>query len=276
MAIYINPELVYVSLKRLGSREQVGKKHLERTSVLMYFLAFDATCNFFETKVLDFNPDSLDGKNCRRQFEVEFTKSILLERTQDNLKQVIELGKINVNGTSPEQRISSNFFSVPIKKSSGQKEPYYYPRRPSAPLLKMGFAATGKKWGIEYHDDWQLNMPVFLSDIKEATPFLDLALFICRDCSFDDKAIEIFSVIGGQLKKRFTKKMVDYWVGKIDKEKVMARHIENPFVSYYASLASVHKDDAAFPTGYEQMKKVDLIDHILYLEKILSANKIKY
>jgi len=276
MTKYLNPEFVSRSFKRLSSRKRTGKTHLERTSALMYFLAIDATCKHFNVNSLDLNPNSLEGKNNRKQVELEFTKLVLVEKSQDSLKQVIELGKIDIGGTNPEKRISSNFFTVPLKKASGQKEPYYYPRRPSAPLLKMGPTATDKKWGIKYHEDWSSNFPVLLSEIKDPTPTLDLAIFVCRDCGFDDKAIEIFSDISEQIRKRFTKEMADYWISKIDKEKIMARHIEEPFVSQYASFASLNKGDLTSLTRYEQMKKSELIDRILSLEKILDENKIEY
>lgn len=77
----------------------------------------------FDVADLDLNPDSLEGKDNRKQVEVEYTKTDLLEKTRDDFKQVTELGKIDVGGTTPEKRISSNFFTVPLKKASGQKEP---------------------------------------------------------------------------------------------------------------------------------------------------------
>jgi hypothetical protein len=278
MTKYFDPEFVSRSFKRLASRKRGGKTHLERTSVLMYFLAIDAALKHFDVNILDLNPDSLDGKNNRKQVELEFTRLVLIDKSQYILKQVNELGKINTGGTNPEKRISSNFFTVPLKKASGQNEPYYYPRRPSAPLLKMGPAATNKKWGIQYHNDWSLNFPVLLSEVKYPTSALDLAIFVCRDCQFDDEAIEIFSILNEQLRKRFTKKMADYWVSKIDKEKIMASHIngQNPFINHHLSFASVHKEDALPSSEYQQMKKADLIEHIFRLEKILSENKIEH
>lgn len=276
MTKYLNPEFVCRSFKRLSSRKRTGKTHLERTSALLYFLAIDATCKYFDVDSLDLNPSSLDGKNNRKQVELEFTKLVIIEKSLNNLKQVIELGKIDIGGTNPEKRISSNFFTVPLKKASGQKEPYYYPRRPSAPLLKMGPAATDNKWGIKYHDDWSSNFPVLLSEIKDPTPILDLAIFVCRDCRFDDKSVEIFSSVGEQLRMRFTEKLANYWISKINKEKIMARNVENPFINHYASFASFYKEDVASSNRYEQMKKAELIDRIFCLEKILNENKIKY
>jgi len=276
MKKYINPKLVCCSFKRLSSRKKTGKTHLERTSVLMYFLAIDATCKHFGINSLDLNPNSLDGKNNRKQVELEFTKLVLIEKSRESLKQVIELGKIDVGGTNPEKRISSNFFTVPLKKASSQQDPYYYPRRPSAPLLKMGRAATGKVWGIEYHDNWESNFPVLLAEIKDPTPILDLAIFVCRDCRFDNNASEIITAIGDQLRKKFTKKMADYWISKIEKEKIMARHLENAFIDHYASFVNTYEVSPVNLNIYEQMNKAELIDRILHLEAILNENKITY
>lgn len=275
MPKYLNPDLVCSSFRRLSSRERTGKKHLERTSVLMYFLSFDATCKFFGTKILDFNPDSLDGKNCRRQFEVEFIRMVLIEQTRDNLKQVIELGKIDENGTNPGQRISSNFFSVPVKKSSDHKEPFNYPSRPPAPVLQMGPVATGKKWGIEYFNGWQQNLPKLLSEIKEPTPFLDLAIFICRGCDFDD-GDDVISAVSKQLRIRFTKELAEYWILKMEREKIMIKNFENPYIDHYSSFARKYNDSLTAVDKYKAMKKEELIDRIVYLESILSKHNITH
>ena len=166
MAKYLNSELVCKSFERLSSQITTGKSHLERTSVLMVFFAVNAACKNLDVDSLDLNPATLQGRNTRKSVELEFTKLVLVGNTHGGIKQVIELGKIDEDGTSPEKRISSNFLTVPLKRASDQTAPYYYPRRPKAPLLKMGPAATGRKWGIDYHDDWMSNFFVMLTTIK--------------------------------------------------------------------------------------------------------------
>jgi hypothetical protein len=178
---FLSTELVSKCFQRLSARERGGKKHLERTSALLYFLAFDATCKFFEVDALDFTPETLIGKNHRRQFELEFVRLAVLERNQDQLKQVTEFGKIDINGTIPEQRISSNFFSVPVKKASTRTDAALYPNRPKAPVLSMGVFATGKPWGVTLYEKWQTNLPKLLSEIRYSTPNIDLAIFAVRD-----------------------------------------------------------------------------------------------
>jgi hypothetical protein len=275
MAKYLNPELVCRSFKRLSSRKRTGKTPKERTSALMYFLSIDATCKHFGLEVLDLNPDSLEGKNSRKQIELEYSKLVLVENINGNTKQVTELGKIDVSGSTPEKRISSNFFTVPLKKASGQSAPYHYPKRPDAPLLKMGPAATGEKWGVRHHDAWANNFPVLLSEIKDPTPSLDLAIFILRDCKWgNNNAVDVIAAITDQLRNRFTKSISDFWVSKIEKEKILAHHLDNPFTDNYASFLNYFEEDTPVSKTYEQMNKPELIDRIYCLEKLLNENGI--
>ncbi len=274
MSKYLNSEHVCSAFTRLSSRNNTGKTHMERTSILMYFLAVDATCKHFGVDVLDLDPVSLEGKNYRKHMELEFVKLVLVENTSTGPKQVIQLGKIDVSGTSPEKRISSNFFTVPLKKASGQVDPYYYPRRPAAPILKMGPAATGRKWGIGYHDDWKLNFLALLTEIKSPTPLMDLAIFVCRSCAFEDSTVDFILAFREQLKKRFTDKIVDFWMHRIAKEKVLARPIDNLFSDHYSSFVTTYKEGPTSTKRYDQMKKSELIDLIHQLEsKLRTAEK---
>jgi hypothetical protein len=272
MAKYLKPELVHDAFARLSSRNNAGKLHKERTSVLLYFLAVDAACKYFDVSSLDLNPNSLEGRQNRKQVELEFTKLVLVEHSQDVLKQVTELGKLDASATSPEKRISSNFFTVPLKKATDQVAPYYYPRRPAAPVLKMGAAATGIKWGISHHENWRTNLLALLVDIKSPTHFLDLAIFACRDCAFDDSVIELVPAFEEQIQKHFTKNMADFWVSKIQKEIKLARHIDVPFIDHYSSFSRFYKQDQLQPKRYERMSKTELIDRIHKLESMLGAS----
>ena len=83
-------------------------------------------------------------------------------------------------------RISSNFFTVPLKKGSQSAKVYFYPNRP-VPVLKLGQVATGITWGISYFEDWIKNLPELLVDVKSSSPFTDLAVFVLKDFNFDSK-----------------------------------------------------------------------------------------
>lgn len=269
MSKYLSQELVCKSFERLHSRNTTGKTHMERTSALMYFLSVDAAFKHFGVSNLDLNPESLEGKNSRKQVELEFTRLVLVGNSPDGVRQVTELGKIDEAGTHPEKRISSNFLTVPLKKASNQATPFYYPSRPKFPLFKMGLAATGKQWGISFHDNWMSNFLAILTTIKGSTPSLDLAVFVCRDSAIDDGAVDISSALEEQLKKRFTKDLAVFWIQRIEKEKVLVRRAEVPFADHHAPFASFYKQAPAPIKRYEQMKKSELIDRIHQLESML-------
>jgi hypothetical protein len=271
MAKYLSQELVCKSFGRLSSRNTTGKTHMERTSALMYFLSVDAAFKHFRVSSLDLNPDSLEGKNSRKQVELEFTRLVLVGNSRGVIRQVTELGKIEDAGTQPEKRISSNFLTVPLKKASNHTTPFYYPSRPKHPLFKMGFAATGRQWGVSFHDNWMSNFLAILTTIKGSTPSLDLAVFVCRDCAIDDGAADIYTALEEQLKKRFTGNLADFWIQRIEKEKVMARGVEASFADHHAPFASFYKQPPAPVKRYEQMKKSELIDRIHQLESVLGT-----
>jgi hypothetical protein len=274
MSKFLSPDLISKCFGRLSAREAGGKKHLERTSALLYFLAFDATCKHFEIKSLDFTPETLQGRNHRKQFELEFAKLAVLERSTDILKQVTELGRIDLNGTSPEQRISSNFFSVPVKKASTRNEAYLYPNRPKAPVLSMGKATTEIPWGVGRYNHWQLNFPKLLSEIKYPTPNIDLALFAIRDVRIRQESEDIFSVMLESLRSKFTIELCEYFSGKFEKEKIFANHLNQAFSGHYKNFVNDYVEEKIQSTNYKSMKKEDLIERILFLENELKKNNI--
>lgn len=276
MSKYLNPDLVCLSFKRLASRERTGKIHKERTSALMIFLAFDATCKFFHVNELDLNPNSNDGKLQRDHIALEYNKLVLLDNSFGNLKHVVELGKIDIGGRNPDSRFSSNFLTVPLKKASEQKEPYAYPRRPSMPVLQLGAITPSMIWGITYHDDWASSFQGLLSNVRDSTPLLDLAIFVCRDCKINENATELIPSLADQLGTRFTKDVAEFWIFCIKKEKILARHTDMLFVNHHTRFANSCADSLTQSNKYHNMNKSDLIERILALEAILDNNDIEY
>jgi hypothetical protein len=272
--MYINSDQVAISFKRLSSRKESGKTHLERTSVLMYFLAFDAVCKSSGYNRLDLNPEKTDGKSNRKAIELEFTKLVLLERSRKSIVQVSELGKVDCNAKDPEKRISSNFLTVPLKKASEQTDPYFYPKRPAAPLMGLGHPATGLKWGLGYSKDWEVNLPKLFSDIKDSTPFTDLAIFVFRDTWFPDNTSDYIQALSLCIIERFTSELAKFWVDRIEKEKVLVRHISSPFSIVHQPFAKPSKTTSSRDLG--SIKKEYLIDHIVYLENVLTVNNIDF
>lgn len=276
MAKFFSCDLVSIAFKRLSSRKREGKSHLERTSALMYFFAVDAACKELGVSSFDMNPDSLDGKNNRKQVELEFTKLVLVKSSADGILQVVELGRVEFGGTSPEKRISSNFFTVPLKKASGQKDPYSYPQRPKAPLLKMGLTSTGMKWGIQSHENWQSNFPLLLTEIRDATPHLDLAIFLLRDQSIDDASPDVINALKTGLEKRFSNDVAEYFIQKITRETLFARHIDNPFSDYYFQFSETYENESVTSPSYGTMTRTELVERILELEGLLRNNGINF
>jgi len=260
-----------MSFEKLSSRDMVGKTHMERTSALMYFLSVDAALKHFDATMLDLNPDNLNGINSRKQVELEFTKLVLVGNSASGLGQVTELGKIEWGGNPPEKRISSNFFTVPVKKASNQTAPFYYPSRPTnSALFKMGQAATGKQWGICFHDDWKSNFLRILASVKSSTPSLDFAVFVCRDLPIDIEDLDIFTALEKLLKKKFTKNFADYWKTRIDKEKILARNIESPFAQKYSQFTTSYTQPRNPMKKYELMNKSQLKERIYHLESMIA------
>ena len=271
MSKYLSQEFVCESFERLSSRNKTGKTHMERTSALMYFLSIDAAFKYFDVSILDLNPDTLDGRNSRKQVELEFTRLVLVGNSHEGIRQVTELGKIEDAGSHPEKRISSNFLTVPLKKASNQTTPFYYPNRPKHPLFKMGLAATGKKWGVSLHDNWMSNFLAILTTIKGSTPLLDLAVFVCRDCVIDDGTTDIFTALKEQLKKRVTIKLAEFWIQRIEKERIISRRIQSPFADEHAPFVNVYKQAHTTVKKYSQMNKSELIARIHLLELMLQT-----
>lgn len=270
MSFYINSNQVLTSFKRLASRDAEGKLALERTSALMYFLAFDAASKKAEQSCLDLNPERTTGKNNRKSMEFEFTRLVLIGKDREKTLQISELGKFSSQKTPPEKRISSNFFTVPLKKASEQAEPFYYPGRP-AHLLQMGKAATGIKWGMRFHDDWRENLPKFLVQITGSTAFTDLAFVAVRDEALPPSATKNYlEALEFLLKERHSSELAGFWIDRLKKEKVWAQ-ISEPFSDTYEPLAKKIPVGSSAKVDEESTRR-----HIEYLEKLLTEKGIKF
>ncbi len=274
--MYFSEEQVSVSFKRLASRKQANEKktktHLERTSILMCFLAFDAICKRANRDRLDMNPDKPDGKANREAVALEFAKLVLLDHILEKISQVLELGKISFGGKHPAGRLSSNFFTVPLKKATDQTGVFVYPKRP-APMLRLGQAATGLMWGMEYHQDWKSSLPKLLSEVKNSTPFTDLAIFVMRDTELTGG--DYVQALSNAISARFSNQLAIFWVEKIKKEKLLASHIlANPFSSMHQAFA--RSAQIASENRFDAVTREQLIEYVSHLEGILKSNQIEF
>ncbi|MGE0108189.1 MAG: hypothetical protein AB7S81_00255 [Bdellovibrionales bacterium] len=211
---------------------------------------------------------------------LEFVRLVQLHNMQNGrVRQVLVLGKIETGGTSPEKRISSNFFTVPLKKASQSSKTYYYPNRP-APVMKMGNVSTGSQWGMDYYDEWKKNLPKLLSETKSNTPFTDLAVFILRNDSFDESDACLREVLSKKIALRFSEPLAVFWIRQMEAEKVFLKHANAPFQNEVSIPFSDDRTDPAINgSSKELLSALDknvLIDRILYLEKLLDAQEIEY
>jgi hypothetical protein len=260
---FIHPDQVQSSFASLASTKTQGKTHSERTSVILYFLAFDATCKRVGSSSLDFDYDKSEGINNRTYMETEFARLCLVDSHEGGTFQISELGKVSLERKSPTTRISSNFFTVPLKKASTQKDISSYPKRPPAPVLNLGKTSELTNWGITYHPSWKVSLPKLFSEVKGSTYFTDLAI-----CVFRDSEIEKGDIREGLellIAERFSKEVVDYWIDKIRKEKLFWRPTSpNLFSDCYRNALLNMALASANP--YEVFTKKQLIERILVLE----------
>lgn len=260
---FIHAGQIRASFANLATNKAQGKTHRERTSVILYFLAFDATCKRLGLKSLDFNYGKTAGKTSRDYMETEFARLSLVAHHESGTFQITELGKVTLERKSPETRISSNFFTVPLKKASTQNKVYSYPKRPSTPVLNLGRTSEDTNWGITYHPDWRENLPKLFSEAKGSTYFSDLAV-----CVFRDSEIEMGSVCDGLgllIADRFSVELAEFWTERIRKERLLWRPSSAGFFADSHTNA-LHQLAVESVNPYEVLTKKQLIEKILVLE----------
>jgi hypothetical protein len=268
--MYFTPKLIEVCFARLKSRDGGSKRGIERTSALMYFLAFDSIRK--EKKSISLNHTSVEGKSNRAALGVEYSKLITVTNLGvDRVLAAVDLGELKIID-SPEKRISSNFLTVPLKKASALTTPMPYPGRP-APLLRLGSVLlSGDSWGISLHENWEEHISIFLADRISQTPFLDFSIFVLRETEFEYKD-NIIELICEMLEKRFSNELATYLKNKISFEKRRFTYTtewfqdkkNRPFSSYSPKISE-------HCTNNNQL----LLERIQYLESLLSQNEIPF
>ena len=249
---------------------------MERTSALMYFLSLNALAKRLGETIIDLSPDTMQGQHRRRLLCIEFDKlARLAPGVAGELRQVTVLGKVDVGGTEPEKRISSNFLTVPVKKASLASDQFDYPRRPS-PVIQMGKISTGHSWGVQAHTDWQLNLPKLLSEVSSNTPFTDLGVFVSRSTSFEESDCSVCDALLAALTNRFTRSLADYWVRRIEFEKAFFSSNGPLFASSYTDAFNSHEASSEELNPLHKLSKSELLDRIRYLEGILDGAELKY
>ena len=273
MPFQLHPELIARSFERLRPIVPEGKKTGERTSALFYFLSANATSKEIGSNLIDLDPDSSRGEVNRGKIALQFAKLSLLSNTHTGvIRHVSELGSVGVGGTDPVKRISSNFLTVSLKKATLSREPDGYPKRPPAPLLSMGGVATGHKWGIQKHANWQTNLPKFLTELRTNTPFTDLAVFVCRNERFPKCPDTLEEGLVVSLGEKFTKSLADWWVGRIGLESKLFQSPGDAFTDkLHRPLAGIGERRPSASQSVDELSK-----RITYLERLLDEAGIDY
>jgi hypothetical protein len=278
--MYLSDELIEDSFHRLSSKKNIGKMSLERTSALMYFLAFDATVKKKRKSPLDFDPDTHEGQNNRATMELEFVRLVKLSSGKTGgIRQVTVLGRIESTGSAPEKRISSNFFTVPLKKASQVSMEYHYPNRP-APVFKMGENSTNLKWGIDYFDGWKKNLPQLLSETKSNTVFADLAVFVFKDTEFKLESKDFIENLDACIREKFSPQLADFWINKIKSEKIFWKKpkttFQTDFPCAFQEESKETNGDQATIRDLKALGESCLAERVLYLEDVLDKHGIEY
>lgn len=271
--MYLNECNVKCAFKRLSAKTANGKKMNERTSAIMYFLAFDLVAKQHGKSELDLSPK----ENFRKLMANEYYSLVVLGSKINEVKYFKEFGKIEIvkNSKCVEVKISSNFFTTRLKKASEISTKSGYPKRP-VPLLLLGPGIVQGNWGITYSSNWEENLPLFFTDIQSNTPFTDLALLVCRNEEFDGNSRNLQEILSSLLKKKFTERVADFWSSRLNIEKIFVKHIDEEnllseqYGNYNWECGNTRREEL------QSMNKAGLISRILDLENILDMNNISY
>lgn len=269
---YLNEKQLQESFLRLRTEKAGGKSGIERTSAVLYFLAFDALLKRTGLVTpVDLDPDNVSGKNNRDFFTREYARLALIKRIGSSSCHVLDLGEIKIDGHPPEKRFSSNFLTVSLKKATTSHSEYAYPSRPANPLLVLGPVSTKMVWGIDRHSNWKSNLPVFLQGRKSRTPFTDLACFVLRQRGYEQEPANLQEGLISGLKEIFTDELVEYWGEKIKMERFYITVTDPVFQNTEPKPFDDHSwayDDEECDQLVKQQERIDYLEGLLKMHHI--------
>lgn len=275
----LSAELVKSSFVRLRQNIVEGKSGVERTSALMYFLAYDAAYKNQQPMSLD--PNTITGKENREVLSREYCRLVTVRVIgPQKIWSVVNLGLVERSGIDPVKRISSNFLTVPLKKASQREIPVPYPQRPR-PLLNIGYSQVIGNWGVVPHLDWEKNIPIFLAERTTRWPFTDLAMFVLRDSEFIQQP-NFLETVKELLSNRFSPQLATYWFKQIQIEfnykpfKVPESWSLSDYHNAFEDeewVSSISNKDTS-PAISDNTEHLE--ERILYLEDILKTHNISF
>ena len=269
--MFISDATLTASFQRLKHRQNTGKKGLERTSALMYFLAFDQLAKSRTYPApLDMDPETEEGRYHRKSFAYNFAALVTVQ-SRGNL-QIAALGEVKAGNIPPEKKVSANFLTVPLTKAAQAQAQRDYPSRP-VPLLKLGKSRAGMTWGVDYHPDWRNHLGMFLMDTGSKTPFVDLAFVVLRAYEFGDASSD--ASIKGALGAIFTPELTEQWMKCIEFERVKAAY---PSIAFQENLSNALENPAFLDfSSQDASGNVEAFQaRVSYLESLLVEHGIEF
>jgi hypothetical protein len=215
MAVFLSDDTIHGAFAALADSAKTKRRGGERTSGLLYFMAFDSVAARINQPCLDLSPTTPSGRLNRQRLGVAFTE--LVQVSVGPLKQIVSFGDVRIGGAAPSQRLSSNFLTTRLKQASSALEPLDYPKRPALPLLCLG---TGNnRWGISRHDHWQESFGACFRDARSRHPFTHLAVLVLRGTPLEARGGDWAEVIAAALGARLSAELVELWMARIQRER---------------------------------------------------------
>ncbi len=276
MRKYLSPALVLQSFERLREIVPEPKAGQEVTSAIFYLLSFERARHERGCEsVLCLDPTTPEGARVRMLMRDEFSKlSVLCEHPMPGVfVNAPDLGSHACERKSPDKRIGSNFFTVPLKKASQGAAPLDYPNRKHGPLLVLGPLRADSNWCIRRHPDWLETLRQMLAERNSRTPFTDLAIFMFRTtkCPYSS---DLSESLGELVRSQFCPDFAEDFCSQLMSERQRLSVKDEPFTEAFSNC---FKDLVRASVTYSEQADVrSLKKRIAYLEQLLIANKIPY
>lgn len=276
MTKYLSPSLVLQSFERLREIVPEPKAGQEITSAIFYLLSFERVRKARGCEdALCLDPTTQEGTQVRALMRDEFSRlSVLCEHpTPGMFVNAPDLGSHACERKSPDKRIGSNFFTVPLKKASQSATPIHYPNRKHGPLLVLGSLRADSKWCIRRHPKWLQTLRKMLADRNTRTPFTDLAIYMFRTskCSYSENVSDSLCEL---VRSHFCNDFAEELCAQLVAERQRLSVKDDPFSEAFSNC---FKDLARVSVSYSNDGDVkSLKARISYLEQLLIAHKIPY
>lgn len=206
--MYFSAHIFSKYYKLLGTQQQEGKTNLERTSILLYFLAIDRIQKENDIDVIDVNKDSV----LRRKFMDSVTEISVFYTKDEKEYQANYLGEVNHDNNKMAVKAGKNFLSTQVNHAEKVNDPVDYPTRPKdSAILKLGYDTNNGKTGIKKHYNWKEHIMTFINFRFCGDDTFPLIVFLLRDVDFDiEKNFE--ENVTEEIYKEYTEELADFLI----------------------------------------------------------------